>query len=372
MVNLAATRDDVIHLSIGQPDFATPAHIIERHIEVLRAGVTGYTMDAGLPELLTALADYHSARYERRLSPDNFLVTTGATEALYLALSATAAPGRQFLIPEPTFPLYAPLVRMNGGEVKTLPTRAEDGYQLDPQRVIDAIDMRTFAIVLNSPGNPTGVVYPRETVEAVVQEAAYRGIKVISDEVYDHLLLDDMDYPSVIRCSADLDQVMVVSSFSKSFAMPGLRVGWIIASEAAIKTLRRYHIFTTTVANTPAQWAGVAALTGDRRCLEEMVGEYRRRRDRVVQLLAETPYLTGYWPQGAFYVLPSLPPGVDGTRLALQMLEETGVCTIPGDTFGECVPNSLRLSFSTSMDNIEQAFERIIPWLKRQKLDGRS
>lgn len=367
MVNLAASMDDVIHLSIGQPDFPTPDHIIERHIDVLRGGGTGYTMDAGLPELLSALADYYGQRYDRALSPDNFLVTTGATEALYLALSATAAPGRQFLIPEPTFPLYAPLIRMNGGEVKSIPTRAEHGYQLDPQQVIDAIGMRTFAIVLNSPGNPTGVVYPRETVEAIVQEAAYRGVKVISDEVYDHLLLDDMDYPSVIRCTADLDPVMVISSFSKTFAMPGLRIGWIIASQAAIKTLRRYHIFTTTVANTPAQWAGVAALTGDRSCLDDMVNEYRRRRDRVVQLVGEAPHLTGYWPQGAFYILPSLPPGVDGTRVALRMLEETGVCTVPGDTFGESVPNSLRISFSTSLEKIEQAFERMIPWLERQK-----
>ncbi len=366
MVNLAASMDDVIHLSIGQPDFPTPPHIVEAHIDALRNGHTGYTLDAGLPELLTALAGYYSGHYGRELSEDNFLVTTGATEALYLALSATAAPGREFLLPDPTFPLYAPLIRMNGGEVKSIPTRAEHGYQLDPQAVIDAMGMRTFAVVLNSPGNPTGAVYPRETVEAIVQEAAYRGIKVISDEVYDHLLLDDMVHPSVIRCSVDLDQVMVVSSFSKTFSMPGLRVGWIIASQAAIKTLRRYHIFTTTVANTPAQWAGVAALTGDRGFLDAMLDEYRRRRDRVVQLVGEAPNLTGYWPQGAFYILPSLPPGVDGSSVALRLLKETGVCTVPGDTFGDSAPNTLRISFSASMEKIEAAFARLIPWLERQ------
>ncbi|MCO6439612.1 MAG: aminotransferase class I/II-fold pyridoxal phosphate-dependent enzyme [Nitrococcus mobilis] len=367
MINTAAKMDNVLHLSIGQPDFPTPRHIIDAHIQALEAGQTGYTLDAGLPELLTALRDYYSARYGRELTEDNFIVTTGATEAMYLALSATAAPGRQFIVTGPTFVLYAPLIRMNGGEVKVIPTRAEHGHQLDPQEVIDAISMRTFAIVLNSPSNPTGTVYPRETVEAIVQEAAYRGIYVFSDEVYDHLLLDDMEYPSVIRCTSDLDHIMAISSFSKTFSMAGLRIGWIISSQGAIKKLRRYHMFTTTVANTPAQWAGVAALRGDRSCVDEMVVEYRRRRDRVVHLVSETPHLTGYWPQGAFYIFPSLPPRTDGSLLALRMLEETGVCVIPGDAFGDTCGNAIRISYSNSMERIEEAFERIIPWMAQQR-----
>lgn len=264
MVNMAAEMDDVIHLSIGQPDFPVPDHVIEAHIDALRYGQTGYTMDAGLPELLETIAEYYADRYQRPITPENVLVTTGATEAIYLALAATAAPGRQFLVPDPSFPLYAPLIRMNGGEVKAIPTRAENGHQLDPQEVIDSIGMRTFGIILNSPSNPTGTVYPRETVEAIVQEAAYRGVYVYSDEVYDHLLLDDLQYASVLNCTSDLDHVMMMSSFSKTYSMSGLRIGWIISSQGAIKKLRRFHIFTTTVANTPAQWAGVAALRGRR------------------------------------------------------------------------------------------------------------
>jgi aspartate/methionine/tyrosine aminotransferase len=367
MVNLAAKLDDVIHLSIGQPNFPTPQHIVDAHIDALRNGRTGYTMDAGLPELLTALARYYSDRTGRELTEDNILITTGATEAIYLALTATAAPGRQFLVPDPSFSLYAPLIRMNGGEVKHIPTRAENGHQLDPQQVIDCIGMRTFGIVLNSPNNPTGAVYPRETVEAIAQEAAYRGVHVYSDEVYDHLVLDDMEYPSVLSCTADIDHVMVASSFSKTFSMPGLRVGWIIASQGHIKKLRRYHMFTTTVANTPAQWAGLAAVTGDRSCVDEMVAGYRQRRDRVVQLLEQTPHLSGYRPQGAFYVFPELPRGADASRVAIRLLEETGVCVVPGDAFGETTPNSLRISYSTSMEQIEEAFARMIPWLERQR-----
>ncbi len=366
MVNMAAEMDDVVHLSIGQPSFPTPEHIVEAHIEALRAGHTGYTMDAGLPQLLETIAEYYTERYGHHIDPENVLVTTGCTEAMYLALSATAAPGRQFLVPDPAFSLYAPLIRMQGGEVRHIPTRVEAGHQLDPQEVIDNIQMHTFGIVLNSPNNPTGAVYPPETIEAIVKEAAYRGVYVFSDEVYDHLVLDDLDYASVLKWSSDLDHVVIASSFSKTFAMPGLRLGWVISSQGHIKKLRRYHMFTTTVANTPAQFAGVAALTGDRRCVDEMVTEYRRRRDRIVKLVSETPNLTGYWPQGAFYIFPSLPPKTNATNVAVRMLEEIGVCVVPGDAFGENCSNSLRISFSASMEAIEEGFRRMVPWLEKQ------
>jgi len=366
MVNMAASMEDVIHLSIGQPDAPTPPHVVQATVDALNAGQTGYTMDAGLPELLDALAEYYGERAGRPISPENILITTGATEAIYLALTAVSAPGREFIVPDPSFMLYAPLIRMNGGEVKHIPTRAENNHQLDPQEVIDAIDTNTHAIVLNSPSNPTGTVYPRETVETIVQEAAYRGIYVISDEVYDHLIYDDRDYASVLSCCSDLDHVMVMSSFSKTFSMAGMRVGWLIASQGAIRKLRRYHMFTTTVANTPCQWGGVAALKGDRSFVKETVDIYRKRRNRLVQLVDETPFLEGYVPEGAFYMFPALPEGVNGNNVALRLLRETGVCTIAGDTFGESSRNALRFSYATSIENIERAFERIIPWMEKQ------
>ncbi|PAU87589.1 aspartate aminotransferase [Pseudomonas sp. WN033] len=366
MVNLAASMQDVIHLSIGQPDLPAPDTVINAAVEAFQAGQTGYTMDAGLPELLESLALYYGERYQRALTADNILITTGATEAVYLALTSVSAPGRHFIVPDPAFMLYAPLIRMNGGEVTEVPTRAEHNHQLDPQEVLDAIQPNTYAIVLNSPSNPTGTLYPKETLEAILQEAAYRDIHVISDEVYDHLIYDGKTYPSVLASCSDLDNVMVISSFSKTYSMAGLRIGWLIASQAAIKKLRRYHMFTTTVANTPCQWAGVAALHHGREFIDGMLAEYTRRRDRIVELVDQTPWLTGYKPEGAFYLFPSLPDGVNGTNVALRLLKETGVCTIPGETFGNHCSNALRLSYSTSLDKIEQAFERIIPWMEKQ------
>ncbi len=367
MVNLAAEMDDVIHLSIGQPDLPTPKHVSDAMIDAIQAGQTGYTMDAGLPELLVALRDYYGNRYNRKLSTENILVTSGATEAMYLALSATAAPGRQFLVVDPSFLLYAPLIRMNGGEVKFIPTRAENGHQLDPDDIIKNITMRTFAVVLNSPNNPTGAVYPKSTIEAIVEECAFRGIQVFSDEVYDHLILDDEEYSSVLSCGTDLDHLMCISSFSKTYSMAGLRVGWVISSQGAIKKLRRYHMFTTSVANTPAQFAGVAALQGDQQCVRDMIDIYRERRDLTTDLVNQTPYMTGYKPGGGFFIFPDLPDHVDASDVCLRMLKETGVCTVPGDAFGEHCTNSIRISFSASSEKIQEAFERIIPWMKKQK-----
>lgn len=367
MVNMAAEMDDVIHLSIGQPDLPTPRHVTDAMIDALQAGQTGYTMDAGLPELLVALRDYYGARYNRKLTTENILVTSGATEAMYLALSATAAPGRQFLVVDPSFLLYAPLIRMNGGEVKFIPTRAENGHQLDPDEIIRNIGMRTFAVVLNSPNNPTGAVYPRETIEAIIEECAFRGIQVFSDEVYDHLVLDDDEYASVLGCGTDLDNIMCISSFSKTYSMAGLRVGWVISSQGAIRKLRRYHMFTTSVANTPAQFGGVAALQGDQQCVRDMIEIYRERRDVITDLVNQTPHLTGYKPGGGFFVFPDLPDHVDASDVCLRMLQETGVCAVPGDAFGESCTNSIRFAFSATTERIQEAFDRIIPWMKKQK-----
>ena len=203
-------------------------------------------------------------------------------------------------------------------------------------------------------------------MQAICQAAARRGITVISDEVYDRLVLDEMESPSVLNCDLDLDHLIVASSVSKTYSMPGMRVGWLISSRKNLQTLRRYHTYTTTVGNTPGQWASVAALQGDQSCVDQMVGEYRKRRDRIVELLEDCRHLQGYRPQGAFYIMPSLPAGEDGSRFVLRMLQEIRVCAIPGDTFGESCRNALRLSYATSLDRIEAAFERMIPWLEKQ------
>lgn len=364
MFNEAAKMSDVVHLSIGQPDLPPPPHVIEAFHQALRDGRTRYELDAGMPALRQAIADFYSRRHNVRLDADNVLITTGCCQAMFMALSAAVQPGREVIMIEPAFVLFR-IIEMAGGVLRRIVTTAENGYQVDPQEVIDAMNDRTCALLLNSPGNPTGTIYPRETMETICRAAEERGIAVISDEVYDRLILDE-PYASALECAPHLDNLIVASSVSKTYSLAGLRLGWAISSKANIVDLQRFHMFVSSCESTPTQSAVLAAFQGEQSFVEQMVKEYRRRRDRVVELVAATPKLTGYKPSGAFFVMPSLPVGVDGFDVAMRMLKEVGVCTVPGGTFGNSCSNALRFSYSTSMENIEAAFERMIPWLGQQ------
>ena len=364
MFNTAAEMDNVVHLSIGQPDFPMPDHIVEAHIQALRSGKTGYELDAGLPPLRQAVATFYNRQYGLQLSDQNVLITTGCCQAMFMALTAAVRPGMEVIVVEPVFVLVH-IAGLANAIPRPIVTSANNGYQLDPQQVIDAISEKTCAILLNSPGNPTGTIYPRETIDVICREAARRGIAVISDEVYDRLILDGR-YASALNADPALDNVIVCSSVSKTYSMAGLRLGWAISSAQNILNLQRYHMFISTNENTPTQWAAVTALDSDQSCVDRMVEEYRRRRDRVVELVAETPHLTGYKPGGAFFIMPSMPETADSFDVAMRLLVETGVCTIPGGAFGKSCNNALRISYATGMDQIEAAFERMIPWFAKQ------
>jgi aspartate/methionine/tyrosine aminotransferase len=365
MFNTAASMKDVLHLSIGQPDFPTPPHIIEAFIAALREGRTRYELDAGLPALREALAESYSRRYRVKLTAANVLVTTGCCQAMYMALSGAVKPGKEVIVVEPVFVLTH-IASLAGCKLRRIVTTADNGYQVDPQQVIDAMNDNTCAVMINSPGNPTGTIYPRSTIRAIVEAAAARSISVISDEVYDRLILDGDDYASALDTAPSLDNVIVASSVSKTYSMAGLRLGWAISSPKNIEVLQRYHMYISTTENTPTQYAVLAALRGDQSCVDNMVAQYRARRDRIVELVAKAKPMVGYKPGGAFFIMPSLPRGVDSFDLALRMLKETGVCTIPGGAFGDSCRNALRISYATSMETIEKAFDRITPWLARQ------
>lgn len=356
---------DVVHLSIGQPDFPTPPHIVEAHIRALEEGRTRYELDAGLPALRVAVAQLYNQMYGISLTEENVLITTGCCQAMFMALYGVTSPGKEIIFIEPAF-LLTHVASLNGVLPRRIITRAENGYQVDPQEVIDLMNENTCAIMLNSPGNPTGTIYPRETMEAIIHAAEERGIAVISDEVYDRLILDDVDYASALTCTDNLDNILVASSVSKSYSMAGLRLGWIISSKENIEVLQRFHMYISTTENTPTQYAVLTALTSDQSCVENMVAEYRRRRDHICDLIKQAPSMTGYKPGGAFFVMPSFAPGIDSYEVAMKMLYDIKVCTIPGSAFGLSCANALRISYATSIEMLDRAFDRMIPWLKKQ------
>ncbi len=363
--NEAAGVKDVIQLSIGQPDFPTPPHIIEAHIRALREGRTAYELDAGLPALREAVASRYNQLCGCNLTAANVLITTGCIQAMYMALYGLVQPGREVIVIEPYFVLRH-IIGLAGGKVRPIVTTAANGYQPDPQEVIDAMNANTCAIMLNSPGNPTGAIYPHSTIAPILEAAADRGIAVISDEVYDRLILDDVPYASALNTAPSLENVVVCSSISKSFAAAGLRLGWLITHQKNIDPFQRMHMFISTTENTPSQYAALAAMESSQQCVADMVAAYRRRRECICNLVKQCPHLTGYTPGGAFFVMPSLPKGVDGWDVALRLLREAGVCTIPGSAFGDSCSNALRISYAATEEKIEAAFERMIPWFAKQ------
>ncbi|MBI82035.1 MAG: aspartate aminotransferase [Planctomycetaceae bacterium] len=365
MFNAAAEMEDVLHLSIGQPDFNGPPHVIEAHIRALHDGQTRYEMDAGLPALRQAVADRYNQLYEIDLQPTNVLITTGCCQAMFMTIHAITRADMEFIVTEPVF-VFSHVIEQAGGVLRRIVTTAANGYQVDPQQLVDVMNDNTCAIMLNSPGNPTGAVYPAETLKPVLQQAQQRGIAVISDEVYDRLVLDDVEYPTALTMAPSLDNVFVTSSISKSYALPGLRIGWVISSESNILALQRMHMFISTTENTAAQHAAVEALQGDQSCVDQMVAAYRTRRNRLVEIMDSTPLIHGYSPGGAFFVMPSLPGCRDSFEFAMKMLREAKVCTIPGGAFGQSCNNALRISFATDLDTIERSMERMIPWLEKQ------
>jgi len=365
MFTLAAQMSDVCNLSVGQPDFPTPPHIVEAYVEALRAGETRYTMDQGHPALLEALSAFLSQRYGYPVTPEHLLICCGGCEAFYVAMRALLDPGDEVILFEPAFVLFKPVVEVCGATPVILPTTADDGYLPDLDRVAASITDRTAAIVVNSPGNPTGAVYPPEFLSGLLELARSRGIWLVSDDVYERIILDG-DAPSTPMLAGSPSGLISLGSFSKTYSMAGMRIGWLMAEPEAVQMARKVHMYTSNVENTAGQIAAATALTGDQTSLGVAVAEYRRRRDRLVELVASAPLLTGYSPQGAFYLSPALPARVDASDLCLRMLQDTGVCTVPGVTFGESCANTFRIAYSVGLETLEEAFRRITPWLAQQ------
>jgi aminotransferase len=366
MFNEAAGKDDVVHLSIGQPDFNTPAPVIEAMVQALHEGKTRYALDSGVPEFREAIGGYYERTQGVQVHPEEILVTDGAVEAITLTLQAFISPGDEVILLEPAFVVYAPFIRMIGGEPVSVVTRVEDGYIPDPNQVEAAVTPRTRMILVNSPCNPTGSTYPVEVLQGLAAVARRHGLLLGSDEVYEQLVYDhEGSYPSMLALEPDRDRLFVFHSLSKTYAMTGIRVGWVVTGHSNWRLLQKLHTFTTTVANTPGQWAGIEALTGDQTFIPPMVSEYRERRNLALDLLRDIPHLSSYTPGGAFYIFPRFDLDLDADTFCLRLLEEARVCCIPGTGFGESCRRAFRISYAVGPDTIREGLRRIRQWLTR-------
>ncbi|MFB6194336.1 MAG: pyridoxal phosphate-dependent aminotransferase [Halobaculum sp.] len=342
-----AAGADAINLGLGQPDFPTPAHARQAAVEAIEAGkADAYTSNKGTPALREAIAAKHDRDNGFTVDPANVIATAGGSEALHVTMEAHVDPGDEVLIPDPGFVAYDALTRVAGGTPVPVPLR-EDLTQ-DPAAIEERITEDTAAFVVNSPGNPTGAVASEADVREFARIADEHDVLCVSDEVYEHQIFAG-DHHSPMTY-ADSDNVVVVNACSKTYSMTGWRLGWVTASERRIERMLRVHQYVQACASAPAQYAAEAALSGPQEPVEEMRRTFERRRDLVVEGLADAG-LDCPTPEGAFYAMPRVPEGF------VDAVLERGVVIVPGEAFGERGAGHARVSYATDEEDLRAALD---------------
>jgi len=364
--DILATMEDVISLGVGEPDFDSPAAVVEAGVRSLRAGRTHYTSNYGTLELRTAIADHLERRYGVRYDPaTEILVTVGASEAVDLALRATCDPGDEVILHEPSYVAYAPAVIFAGGVVRHVATRLEDDFALDPAAVEAAVTPRTKALFLGYPCNPTGAVLPPDVRDELARTAERHDLIVYADEIYDRLAYGSYRHRAFSSLPGMRERTILMGGFSKAYAMTGWRVGYLCAPAWLLEGIVKVHQYGIMSAPTVAQDAALAGLLACEADVEAMVAEYDRRRRLMVDGLNAIGLRT-FEPRGAFYVFPLITStGLDSETFAERLLREERVAVVPGGAFGPSGEGHVRACYATSYEQLEEALVRIGRFVER-------
>lgn len=356
---------EIIHLEIGQPDYATFENVSQAGIEAIRAGKTRYTPPAGIPSLRETLADDAGRRRGIEIHPDEVVVSPGGKPNLFFPTLALVELGDEVIYPNPGFPTYEAMIKVAGGMPVAVPLLEQNQFSFDLEAFDNLINERTKLIILNSPSNPTGGVIPPADLEHIASQTERYGCWIMSDELYTRIVYDGLEALSIATLPGMKERTIIVDGFSKTYSMTGWRLGFgIMPKELAARVdLLLTHSIGSTAHFT--QFAGLEAVTGPQDMVEVMVTEYQRRRDAIVDGLNSIPGFTCQKPQGAFYAFPNITGTEMGsTELANLILEEAGVALLPGNSFGEYGEGYLRLSYANSIANIEIGLDRIRATLK--------
>lgn len=366
--DIAAEMEDVISLSVGEPDFSTPWHIRQEAIRTLEKGRTWYSPNAGFLALREAIAGYVQRHSHVTYDPKGeVLVTVGGSEAIDLCFRALITPGDEVLIPEPAFVCYDPLTRMAGGVPVPLVTKAEDAFRLRADVVAAAITPKTKLLVLPYPNNPTGAIMPREELEALAEVLRGTDIMVLSDEIYGELTYG-REHVSFAAIEGMQERTVLVSGFSKAFAMTGWRLGYACGPAPVMKMMTKLHQYGLMCAPTTAQYAAIEAMNNGDEDVEKMRGEYDMRRRYIVDELNKLG-LTCFEPEGAFYVFPSIQStGMTSEEFCERLLKEKHVAVVPGNAFGASGEGFIRISYCYSIKHITEALKRMREFLEERGL----
>ena len=371
---LKAQGVDIVNLSAGEPDFDTPEHIKEAAIKAIRDGFTKYTPVGGIAELKDAIISKMSRHYHLDYAPEQVLVSTGGKQGLYNVVQAMVNPGDEVIVPVPYWVSYPAIIELAGGVPVFLPSEASDNFAIEIDKLKDLVNEKTRAMIINSPSNPTGAVYDADTLAAVAALAVDKGFYIITDDIYDEIRFDGKgpENPASVFPDAK-EHVVVANGVSKTYAMTGWRIGYLAGPGPVIKAATKIQSQSTSNANSIAQKAAAAALSGSQACVETMVKAFRERRGYIVDRLNSMPGVRCPMPQGAFYVFPDMSSFIGAKAgdknitssldLADYLLEEAKIACVPGVAFGD--DRFIRFSYATDNAVIEEGMNRLEEALKR-------
>src|ERR1022692_987575 len=355
----------IIHLEIGEPDFDTPSNVIDAGIDALRKGWTHYGPSAGLPDLRQALAEYVSRTRGVKVTSDEVVVVPGCKPIIFFTILTLINEEDEVIYPNPGFPIYESMINYVGGRAVPIQLREEHDFSVDVNELAALITDRTKLIILNSPQNPTGGVMQRRDVEQLAKVIGDRNILVLSDEIYSRLLFEGEHF-SIMSVPGMQERTILLDGFSKTYAMTGWRMGYGVMRPDLAAHITRLATNSTSCTASFTQIAGIEALRGDQSSVEHMCAEFKSRRDVFVAGLNKIKGFSCRMPKGAFYVFPNITKtGWKSKPLADALLEQAGVAALSGTAFGEFGEGYLRFSVANSLENLQQALDRIDQWTRK-------
>lgn len=366
MFDLAADHPGAINLCNGEPNFETPEHIKESGINAIKAGMTKYGTEPGLPAMRQAVADKYTREFKNQYDMSNVMITIGGVEGILLSLMTILNPGDEVIIPDPTYTCYLGQVMALGGVPVRVPLYEEHGFRLQAEDLEKAITPKTKAVIISYPSNPLGAVLSREDGEKLAGVIEKHDLIVISDEVYEKILFDGREHFSLSMIDSIRDKVLVVNSLSKTYAMTGWRLGYVVGTDKEIMS----HMFKMQQAVASClpmfiMQAGADAINGPQDCVEEMRQHYQRRRDLLVNGLNDIPGMKCFKTEGSFCTFINIKEfGVTSWEFSKDLLINAGVMTVAGSAFGEMGEGYLRMCFANSDENIAEAISRLKKYLK--------
>ncbi|HSF93371.1 MAG TPA: pyridoxal phosphate-dependent aminotransferase [Paracoccaceae bacterium] len=358
---LAAQGKDIINLGIGQPDFRTPEHIVEAGIKALRDGHHGYTPANGLPALRQAVAADLHRRHGVEVNPDNVVIQPGGKPTMFFAGLMFGEPGAEIMYPNPGFPIYESVIKYSGATPVPIALKEENGFAFSAEEVLAQITPRTSLIIINSPANPTGGVTPKEEIDKLVAGLMdHPNVALMSDEIYSNMLYGGREHVSLLQYPEIRDRLIMLDGWSKTYAMTGWRLGYAVWPESAVQHVTRLCINDHSCVNAATQFAGIAALEGPQDAAYDMVAQFDERRQVIVRELNSLPGVRCTDAAGAFYAFPNISgTGLTAMEAQNKFLNEAGVATVAGTSFGSWGEGYLRFSYANSTENILEAIRRI-------------